>query len=323
MSNDERRFDPKKMQFLIGPERMAQWDPPNFLARLGIQPGQSVLDLGSGPGFWSLPLAEIVGAEGVVWALDASPEMLEFFAQRQPPAQVRLRHVELPQTELPGDSQDCVWAAFVFHEVTPPEQLASEMVRVLKTTGKLAILDWRPDAVGNAGPPRSHRLSVQQVTKYLLQAGFKSVSQTWQDQDHYLLEARRERLESSMKIAFVSDDHTTISAHFGRAQYYEVFTITTGQVTARETLTKSNPQLVNPGQPAALAGEHQHQHDHHAMLAPIADCQVLVTRGMGFGAHLSLKEHGIEPIITDNPEITSALAAYLAGSLVNHTERLH
>ena len=130
-------------------------------------------------------------------------------------------------------------------------------------------------------------------------------------------------MENQIKIAFVSDDHTTISAHFGRAQFYEVFTIAAGKVLGRETLAKSNPQLVQPGQPAALPGEHQHQHDHHAMLAPIADCQVLLTRGMGRGAHLSLQEHDIQPIITDIPDIMTALAAYLDGTLVDHPERLH
>ena len=41
-----------------------------------------------------------------------------------------------------------------------------------------------------------------------------------------------------MKIAVVTDDHRTISAHFGRAIYYEVFTISDGKMTGRETLPK-------------------------------------------------------------------------------------
>jgi ubiquinone/menaquinone biosynthesis C-methylase UbiE len=190
MPADDRRFDQRKMHALIGPEREARWAPSNFLARLAIQPGQSVLDLGSGPGFWSLPLAEIVGAQGIVWALDVSQEMLDLLAQRNPPAQVRLLRAELPQIELPAASLDWVWAAFVFHEVTPPEKLANEIRRLLKENGALAVLDWRPDAIGEAGPPRYHRLSVEQVTKYLHEAGFKLVTQIWQDEDAYLLEAR-------------------------------------------------------------------------------------------------------------------------------------
>jgi len=39
------------------------------------------------------------------------------------------------------------------------------------------------------------------------------------------------------------------------------------------------------------------------MIAPIADSQVLLARGMGMGAHVSLREHGIQPIITDIPDI--------------------
>jgi len=189
MSSDDRRLDHHKMHTLIGPEREARWDPSRFLTRLAIQPGQSVLDLGSGPGFWSLPLAKIVGADGTVWALDVSQEILNLLAQRNPPAQVHLLQAELPQIKLPTSSLDWIWASFVFHEVTPPETLASEMRRLLKENGTLAVLDWRPDAIAESGPPRHHRLSVEQVTKYLRETGFKSVTQTWQDDDTYLLEA--------------------------------------------------------------------------------------------------------------------------------------
>jgi predicted Fe-Mo cluster-binding NifX family protein len=126
-----------------------------------------------------------------------------------------------------------------------------------------------------------------------------------------------------MKIAIVSDDHQTISAHFGRAQFYEVFTINAGKVTARETLVRSNSQIVAVGGGHEAEGEHHHHHDHNAMITPISDCQVLLAGGMGMGAHLSLKEHGIQPIITDIREIQAAVDAYLAGTLVDHKERLH
>lgn len=126
-----------------------------------------------------------------------------------------------------------------------------------------------------------------------------------------------------MKIALITDDHQTISAHFGRAQFYEVFTIEAGKVAARETLVKSNPQIVNIGGGHEPEGEHPHNHDHNAMITPISDCQVLLAGGMGMGAHLSLKEHGIQPIITDIREIQAAVDAYLMGTLIDHPERLH
>jgi predicted Fe-Mo cluster-binding NifX family protein len=126
-----------------------------------------------------------------------------------------------------------------------------------------------------------------------------------------------------MKLAIVTDDHQTISAHFGRALFYEVFTIEADKVIARQTLVRSNPQILAVGGEHKPETEHPHQHDHSAMIVPIADCKVLVTRGMGMGAHISLKEHGIQPIITDIHEIQDAVDAYLAGTLIDHPERLH
>jgi len=185
----ERRFDPRHRQTLLGVERQARWDPPRFLARLGLQAGQTVLDLGCGPGFWTLPLAEIVGPQGTVWALDVSQEMLDALAARHPPSQVRLLRGELPAIDLPDGSVDWIWSAFLFHEVEPPEQLAAEMRRVTRPGGKVAVLDWRPDAESGDGPPRSHRLSPAQIGEYLLAAGFQDAMQIWQDEDAYLVEA--------------------------------------------------------------------------------------------------------------------------------------
>jgi predicted Fe-Mo cluster-binding NifX family protein len=124
-----------------------------------------------------------------------------------------------------------------------------------------------------------------------------------------------------MKIAVVTDDHQTISAHFGRAAFYEVLTIENGKVTGRQSFSRSNHHHTNVDEPHEEG--HQHNHDHHAMIEPILDCQVLITRGMGMGAYNALKLRSIEPLITDIGDIESAVNAYLAGALVDHLERLH
>ena len=130
-----------------------------------------------------------------------------------------------------------------------------------------------------------------------------------------------------MKIAVVTDDHKTISAHFGRALFYEVFTISDGKITAQETIQKpAHNQFINEphdepghahGQGPAAEGRHTR------MLEPILDCQVLLTRGMGQGAHDNLKQAGIQPILTDIHEIEPAVQAYVGGQLTDHPERLH
>lgn len=189
MPNDDRRFDPQYLDSLLGAERQAHWDPFRLLERAGLGAGQTALDLGCGPGFWALPMAHIVGTSGQVIALDVSREMLDALAARNPPAHIRLMQSELPAINLPDSSVDFIWTAFVFHEVEPPSALAAEMHRVLRPGGRLAVLDWRPDASSESGPPRHHRLSPEQVQQFLLPAGFAQINQIWQDKDAYLVSA--------------------------------------------------------------------------------------------------------------------------------------
>jgi predicted Fe-Mo cluster-binding NifX family protein len=130
-----------------------------------------------------------------------------------------------------------------------------------------------------------------------------------------------------MKIAVVTDDHQTISAHFGRAVFYEVFTITDGRIIKREALLKpSHNQFTNEphDEPGFSHGQGPAAQSRHTrMFEPIRDCQVLMARGMGQGAHDSLMQAGIQPILTDIQEIESAVKLYIDGKLLDHPERLH
>lgn len=134
---------------------------------------------------------------------------------------------------------------------------------------------------------------------------------------------------ATTKIAFVTDDGTTISPHFGRAHYFEVVTLDNGIETHRERREKSGHHTFASSE---LHDEHEHgghgfdntsRHKHDSMITTIADCQVLVTRGMGAGAYQHLTEANITPIVTNLKGIDGAVQAYVKGGLVNHTERLH
>ena len=65
------------------------------------------------------------------------------------------------------------------------------------------------------------------------------------------------------------------------------------------------------------------QSRHASMAAAIADCQVLLARGMGAGAYESMRQASIQPVVTDIASIDEAVQAYLDGTLVDHTEKLH
>ena len=130
-----------------------------------------------------------------------------------------------------------------------------------------------------------------------------------------------------MKIAAVSEDGETISQHFGRAPYYVVVTVENGKIVSRETRDKmGHTQFAGEPHGADRRGhgfDPAAQNRHIRMAAVIADCQVLLARGMGAGAYESMKEAGISPMVTDIADIDEAVQAHIKGRLMDHTEKLH
>jgi len=135
-----------------------------------------------------------------------------------------------------------------------------------------------------------------------------------------------------MKIAAVSNDGVTISQHFGRAPFYVVITIENGNVVAREKRDKlghahfATEPHAHEAQGTDARGhgfDAASQSKHQRMASAITDCEVLLARGMGAGAYESLCSANIQPRIADIANIDDAICAYLDGTLVDHTERLH
>lgn len=135
-----------------------------------------------------------------------------------------------------------------------------------------------------------------------------------------------------MKIAVVTDDGRTISAHFGRAGKYAVVTVDDGKIVSRELLDKVGHREFSSKR---HDGDHHHHDErgrgfgthaaekHKRMFANILDCDYVLARGMGRGAYIGLEQNGLKPIITDIEDIETAVKAVIDGSIIDHTEKLH
>jgi len=132
-----------------------------------------------------------------------------------------------------------------------------------------------------------------------------------------------------MKIAAVSEDGITISQHFGRAPLYVVVTAEDGQVVNKETRPKAGHHTFAGQEHAETAPGERHGYDigsqskHASMAETIADCQVLIAGGMGWGAYESLKNRNIDTLVTDVLNIDVAVRLHLDGNLPNLMYRLH
>lgn len=113
--------------------------------RAGFTTGQTLLDLGSGPGYATIDLAEIVGPSGRVVALERSHRFLD--ALRDTAAQRGIAHIDtfeidLDESDLPALQVDGAWVRWVFAFVTRPRDLLTRVRRVLKPGGRLVVHEY-------------------------------------------------------------------------------------------------------------------------------------------------------------------------------------
>jgi ubiquinone/menaquinone biosynthesis C-methylase UbiE len=176
----ERRFDAALAHRLDLPER-AVWLPQDEVIRaLAVVAGDTVVDIGAGTGYFALPLACAVGANGRVIAVDAQEAMLDHLRKRIASAaasNIALVHAEADAITLPHALCDLALLANVWHEFPDRAAALAETKRILKSKGRIAILDWRPDVDPEHGPPLEHRLTPSSAMAELVAAGFEQVSQ--------------------------------------------------------------------------------------------------------------------------------------------------
>ena len=166
------KFDFRKADKLISPNRYQDLKPDVLLQRLGTPPGCTILDLGCGNGFFTLPAAAAMGDEGMIIAADTSEHMLALLNNRLPHDNVQILQVEEVTLDIDTATVDATVAIAVYHEFNKPLKNLAEISRVLTAAGKLMILDWDPNAAAERGPGKEHRISLNQAVKEIESAGF-------------------------------------------------------------------------------------------------------------------------------------------------------
>ena len=123
-------------------------DPASNLAKLGLNDGMRVVDLGAGSGFYTLEAAKKVGANGRVYAVDVQKDLLERL--RSVGASQGLRNIEviwgniekIGGTKIKESVADRVIASNVLFQVSKFDDFVLEVKRILKPGGKVLVVDW-------------------------------------------------------------------------------------------------------------------------------------------------------------------------------------
>ncbi|WP_436902525.1 class I SAM-dependent methyltransferase [Halovenus halobia] len=154
--------------------------PGETLREFGLESGESVVEIGSGNGYFTLPAARIVAPEPV-YALDLDETLLdelESLAAQQEISNARPVHGDARAlAEHLPDPVDVALVANTFHGVDDRASVLEQIAAVLAEDGKLLILNWYDSpreqttvADEPRGPPTELRLSPEETRQIVEEA---------------------------------------------------------------------------------------------------------------------------------------------------------
>jgi precorrin-6B methylase 2 len=161
--------------WLTRPERDAEEQPDRVVKELNIPKGATVVDLGAGVGYFTWRLAEQVGPQGRVIAVDIQEGMLDRMKKNLAERGVTNVEMVLGSAEdphLPVGEVDLVLIVDVYHELQHPEKTMEHVRRSLKPNGRVVLIEYRREDPNIPINPL-HKMSVEEVRGELEPMGFR------------------------------------------------------------------------------------------------------------------------------------------------------
>ena len=165
-------------------------NPDIAVGHFGIESGMRVADFGCGAGHITILVAQKVGEDGKVTALDIMEDKLDSVRARGKAA--GLENIDTVRTNLEvggssglaDGSQDIVILATILFQSQKKADILKEAARVLKSAGKVALVEWKK-GTGGFGPPEELRTSEQDMQALFKAAGFANARKFDAGQFHY------------------------------------------------------------------------------------------------------------------------------------------
>lgn len=168
-----------KIAFLDSRQRESLIPPEALISQMPIQKDHTLLDVGAGTGFFTIPLAE--STSGNVYALDPDKRMLSVIegkAKEKGLTNIELIQAVLENSSVQDNSIDFVMASLILHEVSSLPKALTHIYEMLKTGGHLLCLEYEKDDLIIEGPPMSIRIASVELEKALSSMGFDLVKTT-------------------------------------------------------------------------------------------------------------------------------------------------
>ena len=160
------------------PERIAGLKIDYILAKLALKPGQTVADIGAGPGIISLPMARAVAPAGKVYAVEIDQAFLDRIAVRMKEEQVQNVTPVLGKftdPALPARDVDLALFHDVLHHIEDRAGYIKALAPYIKPDGRMVVIELPPTGSHKDEPDLV--VTKDQVKGWMAAAGFKPVEE--------------------------------------------------------------------------------------------------------------------------------------------------
>jgi len=144
------------------PGRDAWQQPDRVVKALGLAQGQVACDVGAGPGYFTIRLARVVGAEGRVFAVDVEPAILATLRDRLAAAGLHQVTPVLALGDdalLPAAACDVVLVVNTYHHFQDGPAYLGKLAAALRPGGRIVNVDFHKRETGGVGPAVAHRVA--------------------------------------------------------------------------------------------------------------------------------------------------------------------
>ncbi len=186
---------------LADPARDEKQKPGELIRAMGLQPGMTVADVGTGIGYMLPFLSRRVGPTGKVIAEDIFDDFLESAKQRAENQKLEnVTFVKGTETDpkLPEGAVDVVLALDVYHHFDYPQKMLAAIHQALKPGGRLVVVEYykRPEAMPNNRAMTHIRIDMADVIKEI-------------ESNHFHLLSEREHIPDSQYILVLRKNQVT------------------------------------------------------------------------------------------------------------------
>ena len=185
----QHEFDINNKKKLDSPKRREMLPTRTVLNKIGLNEGARLADIGCGIGYFSIPAADVIGPQGIVFALDVSKEMIEELDKKIEEngiENIRTVITDKYNFKLEDNSVSYAFICTVLHEIEDGMAFINETKRILALGGKIAVVEWIR-AESDWGPPVDHRLDSSDVKIMLQAAGFKEIEYLKLNEHFYIV----------------------------------------------------------------------------------------------------------------------------------------